>query len=285
MPHLRAAEWINILTFACLTLLAWGRRDLNGARRVKITAIGAGGLAITLFAALVLPRWASPVAASVARDWILYLLLLMVYRQGGYFVTHADGAFEQRLEWLDRRLVAGPLEWCARHRAGRWLLGYLELAYMLCYVSMPTGLAVLYLLGQRSAAGHFWTVVLLATYASYGTLPFLQTRPPRMLGEKWGASRPAGKLRAFNLWILRHASIHANTFPSAHVASSTACALVLLGYGPIWLGIGFLWIAFSIALGAVAGRYHYAADAILGALVALVALLVENALTVYGWAG
>jgi hypothetical protein len=36
----------------------------------------------------------------------------------------------------------------------------------------------------------------------------------------------------------------------------------------------FLWIAVSIALGAVSGRYHYALDAILGFLVAGTAMLV-----------
>jgi membrane-associated phospholipid phosphatase len=162
---------------------------------------------------------------------------------------------------------------------GGWILAYLELAYLFCYVSMPLGLGTLYLLRLGRDADHFWTVVLLSAYACYGMLPFLQTRPPRMLGEKWSSLVRPGKVRVFNLWILRHASIHANTFPSAHVASTVACALVLLRFGPAWVGLGFLFIALSIALGAVAGRYHYAADAILGALVALAAFLLETVLT------
>jgi len=58
-------------------------------------------------------------------------------------------------------------------------------------------------------------------------LAFVQTRPPRVLEEKWGLSLASGRLRAFNLWILRNGSVRANTFPSAHVAIVVACALAL----------------------------------------------------------
>ena len=45
--------------------------------------------------------------------------------------------------------------------------------------------------------------------------------------------------------------------------------------GPLWAGALFLVIGFAIALGAVAGRYHYTADAILGLLTAAAAWLAE----------
>jgi hypothetical protein len=57
------------------------------------------------------------------------------------------------------------------------------------------------------------------------------------------------------------------------VAITMACGLVLLQLAPVWLGLIFLWVAISVACGAVGGRYHYMADAILGVLVALAALL------------
>jgi PAP2 superfamily len=276
MCHLRAAEWINLLAFSSYTTLAWRRRSLDQATRAKAILIGAVGLAITIFAALLPSRLLSPLAASVTRDWIPYLLLLMFYWQAGQFVTRADTAFEARLEYWDRRLVSPWLEWCVAHPLGTWILGYLELAYMFCYASLPLGLASFYFLHQERAADHFWTVVLLATYPSYGMLPFLQTRPPRALGEKWSAGLPSGRIRAFNLGILRHASIHANTFPSGHVASSLGCALILLRLGPTWVGLGFLWVAVSISLGAVIGRYHYLADAIAAVIVSLAAFVVET---------
>jgi len=277
MPYLRAAEWIGIPAFSWLVVLAW-RRDLDGARRAKITALGACGLALTIFVPLGLPRLVAPLAASVTRDWIPLLLLLVFYRQAGQFVTHANTGFEERLERLDRRLVFPALEWCGRHAVGAWILTCLELAYMSYYVALPLAPAALYALGQGREGGRFWTVVLLASYGSLGLVPFIQMRPPRMLGEKCSVAPRLGKVRAFNLWILRRASIQANTFPSAHVAIATACALTMLQLCPLWVGLGFLAIAIGIALGAVTGRYHYAADAILGVAVALAAFLAGSLL-------
>ncbi len=276
--HLRTAEWINLLVFSWLMALAWRRRSLNRVRRSKITGLGIAGVGITLFVSLLLPHLVAPLAARVSRDWISFPLLLLSYWQFGQFVTRADVKVEERLERLDLTLVAPLVQWCARNPVGVWILTYLELAYLSYYPSLPLALAALYLAGGAVQADRFWTVVLLASYGSCSTLPFIQTRPPRVLGEKWSAALPSGKVRAFNRWILAQGSIHANTCPSAHVANATACALVLLKFGPLWLGLLFLWIAISIALGAVSGRYHYAADAILGALVAIAAFLAGMAL-------
>lgn len=88
-----------------------------------------------------------------------------------------------------------------------------------------------------------------------------------------------------NLWILRHGSVQANTCPSAHVAIATSCALALIAMGLVWIGLSFLVVAVGIALGAVAGRYHYLADAVFGIILAAMALLGGAALAVCGVAG
>lgn len=59
------------------------------------------------------------------------------------------------------------------------------------------------------------------------------------------------------------------SFPSAHVASTVAVSLVLTRHLHI-VGLCFLFVAGSIAVAAVAGRYHYALDVLLGAAVALI---------------
>jgi len=272
MP-LRSSEWVNLVAFSCLIVLAWVRPHLDPGRRVRITGIGAMGAVITLLGALLLTRWAAPSAVRVTRDWLPLLMVLLFYRQAGEFVARAGGGLEWRLELLDVRLVIPVLEWCARLPARAWIFGYLEAAYFSYYAVMPAGVAVLYAAGAASQVDRFWTVVLLASHGSCGTLPFFQTRPPRELGEKWRVGLPHSKLRGFNLLILRQGAIHSNTCPSAHVAIAVACALVLLQAGPLWAGLVFLWIAISIALGAVGGRYHYAVDACLGALMGVVGFL------------
>ncbi|MBS1858720.1 MAG: phosphatase PAP2 family protein [Acidobacteria bacterium] len=278
MRHVRAAEGLSLLVFAWLVILAWRRSALGRARQVRITAIGAGAIALAVFASQALPRIVPPTVTSIARDWVPLLLLTLFYWQAGGFVTGADATFEGRLLKLDRRLIAPLLAWCARHpAAGVWFLTYAELAYLSYYGAMPLAIAVLYLTGCARSVDHFWTVVLLAAYGSCAVLPFIQTRPPRAIDPEWSAPPFSGRVRAFNLRILRSGSIQANTFPSAHVAIATACALGLLHVGPVWIGFAFLWMAASIALGAAAGRYHYTADAILGALTGAAAFVLGAA--------
>jgi hypothetical protein len=264
---MRAAEWINLVTFPCFMALAWVRPSLGARRRRKITAIGLGGAGLTLLGAFVLPRVVTPLAASVVRDWLPYLLLLMFYWQAGGFVTRVDHGFQNRLIRWDERFVTPILRWCSCQPVGCAALTVLELAYLFCYISMPLGLAALYLMRLGHEAARFWAAVLPATYFCYAMLPFLQTQPPRVL-EKM-LQPPRGNIRALNLWILGWGSIHANTCPSAHVASTMACAFVLVGLAP-QVGVWFLLAAVLIALGTVFGRYHYGADAVLGTTAALV---------------
>ena len=129
------------------------------------------------------------------------------------------------------------------------------------------GLDVLYLVHMGRYADEFWTAVLPPAYLCYAILPFLQTLPPRIAADKAESEGSSIKVRAFNLWILRHASIQVNTFASAHVVASAAVSLELLRRLPE-AGLLYVWLSVGIAIGAVAGRYHYAADAILGAVLA-----------------
>jgi hypothetical protein len=274
---MRAAEWIHIVVFSFFVLLAW-IRPLPPRRRVKVTGIGVAGAGATITTACLLPRLLSTLSASVLRDWLPAALVLLVYWQAGEFFWKVNQRFQDRLEGIDARFVAPLLQGLARHRARVWVAAYLELAYLLCYPMIPMSLGTLYLLRLGRHADSFWTVVLVSTYLSYAALPFVQTLPPRMLTEPWLQPLPLSPVRRFNLWILRHASIHANTFPSAHVAASISAALVLSWLAPWPVGLVFWAIALGIAVGTFAGRYHFAADAAAGSAVAIVVFVVVRSL-------
>jgi membrane-associated phospholipid phosphatase len=272
---MRSAELIHIVVFSFLLVLAWAR-PLPAPRRVKVAAIGIAGLAANITAAYVLPRLLPALAASVVRDWLPAAMVLLVYWQAGGFFIKANEGFQDFLERLDARTLAPLLNWLSRSRSGRWVAGSLELAYLLCYPMVPMSMATLYLLRLGRHADSFWTVVLVSTYLSYGVLPFLQTLPPRALDEPWHAPPPRTPVRQFNLWILRNASIHANTFPSAHVAAATAAALFFVAVAPWPVAAVFLAIALGIALGTFAGRYHFAADAAAGSALAAIVFLIAR---------
>src|SRR5262249_19654004 len=130
------------------------------------------------------------------------------------------------------------------------------------------GLGVLYLAHTRRYANEYWLVVLAATYPCYVFTAFLPTLPPRDLESKSVPEWPH-RIRGINLWIVRHISHRLNTFPSAHVTATLGGSLVLLRHVPS-VGLAFLLVSIGVALGAVTGRYHYAADVVMAALLVAV---------------
>ncbi len=269
---MRAAEWISLSIFSLLTVLAW-LRVLKWPRRAETTAIGAVGVALSLGARCV-PELLPEILASVVRDLLPAPLMLMVYWQAGRFFQKPNEKLQARLASFDHHVFETFQRWRVSRRAESWIAHYLELAYLLCYPLLPLGIGVLYVMRMERYADEYWTIVLPPTYLCYVALPFMQTLPPRMLVAKSNPGAAPGSIRRLNLWILRHGSIQVNTFPSAHVAATTAASLALLHFAPP-AGLIFLWLSLSIAVGAVVGRYHYTADALLAAALAVVTFLLQ----------
>jgi len=96
----------------------------------------------------------------------------------------------------------------------------------------------------------------------YVSLPWLVSRPPRLVRE-----HTARAIARLNVFVLGRVSHQLNTFPSGHVAVSLAAAAGVAQVSAV-AGALVLLTALAIALGAVAGRYHYMVDVLLGVLVA-----------------
>src|SRR6516165_8622500 len=120
MLFARASEWITVLVFGGFVVLGW-RRGLDRVRQAKITALGAGAIAVTIFGSVLLPQWVSPRAAAITRDWSPCLLLLLFYSLAGQFVTRVDPHVEMWLAHLDKRWAAPYLEWCASQPFGAFV--------------------------------------------------------------------------------------------------------------------------------------------------------------------
>jgi membrane-associated phospholipid phosphatase len=187
--------------------------------------------------------------------------------------------------WIPALLVpshrhAGQFEWWLRRADDRmhrfaielptWVATILELSYLLCLVLVPVAFVLVWRYGTAADVDRFWTVVLLSGFACYGSLPWLVSRPPRLFAQK---SEPA-RVHRLNDVVLARVSHGFNTFPSGHVAVSLAAAIQVLALlKPA--GSLLLLVAFAIAAGAVAGRYHYAVDVAFGAALGIaVSLLV-----------
>jgi len=261
MPgRLRVSEWIALAYFLYLIALAAVAR-VSVARRQRVLAT-----APVTCAAIATIGLQAGTAAALARDWLPLLYLVMAYWLPAQLVETPRSRVEARLLRFDHKLFRSHRSAAAAARAPRLLVEYLELAYLLCYPVVPAGFACLVLCGFRAEADQYWTAVLLAALPCYGLLPWLPTRPPRAIEMPETAARSA--IRALNVKILDRASVQLNTFPSGHAAASIAIALAV-GSHVLFAGAVLGIVAVSIAAGSVIGRYHYAADVIAGAGLAI----------------
>ncbi|HXP69321.1 MAG TPA: phosphatase PAP2 family protein [Candidatus Dormibacteraeota bacterium] len=264
---MRASEWIQIAFAFGIGLLAWAR-PLEMRRRLRIAL-----LAVIVPAAILMARYAlHGLAGSVVCDWLPAALLLIPYWQAGQFFTGPGERIQKWLAQTDEKALRVLRRIIGSSESGGWAR-YFETAYLMCYPLVPIGMAALYLGHHRAAADFYWIVVVLASDICFAVTIFVPAMPPRLIPERASESRvAAGSVRKLNLEVLNRGSIQAITFPSAHVASTTAVALVLTRFMPL-TGAIFLVIAASIAIGAFLGRYHYFLDVALGALEAAAVFL------------
>jgi hypothetical protein len=260
-------EWVVVIYAGYFAAVAWSRGYRAALRYGTLATV----ICASAFALLPSPTRTWMIAV---RAWLPLVLLLGGYRLSGLFYVAPMTSVEARLLAFDRR-VFETFGWTATaERRGSALRGALELAYLLVYVMVPLGAVVLYFAGAPDQLPRYWTVVLTACFASYAMLPWVQTRPPRVV-EGLARRSPAedvpgdpGPLRRLNLAILLSGSNQVNTVPSGHVAAALAVALTVLPAAPA-AGLAFLALTAAIALATIVGRYHYTVDTVAGLGVAL----------------
>lgn len=273
----RISECIALGYFLYLVAMALIVRVSRDRKRHVIA------LALLAVALITLQAGENHPLAAIARDWMPGVYLLLGYWLPAHLAGTPNPRFEHTLLEVDRTLFAGDTLSTFSTRAPRLVVEFFELAYLFCYLLVPVGFGWLLLAGFRYQADQFWTTVLLASFACYGLLPWIPTRAPRAIETPVARPRasiadpapPISRIRMLNLTILDIASVQLNTFPSGHTAASLATALAVGTHSPT-AGIVLGFIAVCIAIGSVVGRYHYAADAITGAMVAAAAFVVSR---------
>lgn len=266
-------ELVAASYFAYLTAVATLKPPPRRGRRRAI------GVSVAMIALLILVErsggldlWLPRPAAAV----LPAAVLLAGYWASGLFFAGPMHEIEQRLLAWDRRWLVntGLLDRYGGMPSA--LRAFFECSYLLTYLMAPAGALTLALASPGASLNRFWVAVLAAGLGSYAVLPWVQTRPPRVL-ETRGASQPtdtagqsAARVRGLNLRVLDRASIGVNTIPSGHAAVAMATALALAGVDAR-AGAVFLLLAASITVATVTGRYHYLLDSVLGVAVAVAA--------------
>jgi membrane-associated phospholipid phosphatase len=247
----RSSEWIAFLYFLYLAIVCW-LRPLPQSQRVVIASVSMAVAAVI--------RLVASAAPVFVRDWAPFLYVSVAYYWTGRLFVKPSERLESWLMSWDHRLLGDPTRRFA-HWPG-WFVAYLEVVYMFCFLLLPSGFAALAATGHSMQANHYWTMVLAANLGAFAPLSIFQTRPPWALEEPPVlADRTVRRLVSY---MVRHATIGVNTFPSGHVAVSFAVALGVMGSMPLTGGV-FLVLAATVSLACSVGRYHYVIDVLAGA--------------------
>ena len=258
--HVWQIATVLFLAYVAAAAVWPGRR-----RPRRLVHLYAGVVIGVLFTAVMAALPSRP----LLHDWVAPpVVLLLGYWVSGLLFVAPDPEQERVLLDFDRRLdVAGIAA-----RMPHPIAAVLEMAYAGVYPLIPLALILRVIYFADADPARFWSVILITDFICFALLPWVQTRPPRSIE---GIDPWQSVARRFNLGLLGTASIQVNTFPSGHAAEALACALLVLG-APWPVFVCMLLAALAVSAGAVFGRYHYAADAISGWLVAVVVWMVRG---------
>jgi len=222
-----------------------------------VRAVAAGAVALTAAVAAM--------ASVDVRAWFGHAYLVLGYWIPALLTSPSSNG------WFERWLIRTDNVW----RRMLWpappsVVAFGEACYLLCYPLVPAAFLVTWICGTPADIDRFWTAALASGFACYGSLPWLVSRRPRLVETLAVPQQSRAGLARFNVAVLRRVSHQMNTFPSGHVAVAVSIAYAVHGVWPLagWI---FGIVALGIAFGAVAGRYHYAIDAVVGVLVGTIA--------------
>ncbi len=283
--RLRNSEWVLIGFFAYIAALIPFFRDRPRLGFQPLVILLLVSALLATLAWLESGRYATII--SLVRDWVPMALTLGAFREMELFVPmHYNAHYENAWMAWDQVVLQ---QWGLKRvieSLGPVIPTYLELCYLLVYGVGTFCVIILWIQKRRCAAervyqvDRFYVVLLVGTLLAYALFPYFPTRPPRIAFPGMDTPATHDVFRRLNLFLLRKATIHSGVFPSAHVSSAFAAswAMFLALPSKKRYGWGLLFYAMSVSLATVYGRYHYAADALAGFLVSLVAGSVALAL-------
>jgi len=263
--RLRTSEWLLAGYFVYTAVLA---QMAAPPPPLPLVTLGVNAAVLAGFGVL---AWAESLRGrrffSILRDWYAPPLMLLAYREMGWFAP-GEHTYELEHAWVlwDRFLLN---QWGLRaaiEALGPLLPSVLEASYLLTYTIPLFAMAMLYAYGQRQRVDRFLITFLLAILSAYALFPYFPSEPPRRMfpGELFPSFETP--FRRFNWMLLGGYGIHTSVFPSGHVAGAFAGAFAMLRLLPErrWVGRTLLVLAVLITTATIYGRYHYAVDALAG---------------------
>ena len=266
---LRPSDWITIVYLAITGILACIFH--KNLRWWGIYVVSHGGVICGLLSLTFIPEGSLSLPLQILRDWypmatipIFYLeippLTQMVLRR--YFD-------DKIIEWEGRLFNGQPSIYFSARFPSRGLSELLHLCYF-SYGAIVFGLAVvLYSQGRYEVFHEVVFAEILTFNLCLIWYIFMPVMGPRYQFEKISGPLAAGHVFKLVHMILSGASSKGTAFPSSHCAIGVIVVLYAARYHPIAFTI-LCPFGVGLVLGTVYGRFHYALDAIVGTVLAVV---------------
>ncbi|HET9439348.1 MAG TPA: phosphatase PAP2 family protein [Longimicrobiales bacterium] len=214
-------------------------------------------------------RW--PQLMRAVRDWYLLLLVPLLYSELAVLnvAVHNGRYFDDIILNWEQQLFGGqPSRELAVAYPDLWLSELLHFSYIAYYLIIYGPFLLLYLRGRIEDHQRAAFVILLTFFAHYVFFIYFPVQGPRYL-----FAAPGGELADGTMYNLAHRILEAGSsrgaaFPSSHVGvafAQTAMSFLLLKRWAPLLTV----LSTGLAVGAVYGGFHYATDAVIGFIYAL----------------
>lgn len=179
------------------------------------------------------------------------------------------------LDWEARLFSVPPTVWLGRH-GSPGITEVLEIGYFSYFVLLMIVAGTFYVRCDRQAFREVMDATVLSYLFCYVIFLLFPTEGPAYTLAAWHAVPlpGAGPFHWAVQFIQRHAGVHGNAFPSAHVAGGMVALIFAWRYAPK-LAIALTPLVILLCLGAVYDRYHYVSDVVAGVVFgALASLLI-----------
>ena len=214
---------------------------------------------------------ALPPPLRILRDWYPIATIPIFYLEIPPLTQMVlQGYFDDKIiEWEGRLFNGQPSIYLSERFPSRWFSELLHLCYF-SYYPIVFGLAtLLYLQGRHEAFHEVVFAEILTFNLCLIWYIFMPVMGPRYKFEKITGPLAAGSIFRLVHMVLSNASSKGTAFPSSHCAIGVIVVLCAALYHPIAFTI-LCPFGVGLVVGTVYGRFHYALDAIIGTLLAII---------------
>jgi membrane-associated phospholipid phosphatase len=255
---------LGYLAFAAVMIATSGapRTPLLLAGHALVAAIAIAGPAL---------RTRGGAAAFIGAFYPL-IAAVFLYTAVGLANTARGVAHDAAVQaWEQRLFGAQPSRDWIRAAPWPWLSWLLHAGYLSYYLILAGAPLVPWLSGRRDGARRVTLAMTVSFYVCYAVFLVFPVAGPRYAFPRADNAATATAIARGVQRLLDNGAAWGTAFPSSHVAVSlTAAGAVLREWrGP---GIVLMAAALVLTLGTVYGQFHYAVDALAGALAAGIVL-------------